>query len=80
MENVKEQKLNEYRDVLDSQKIGFLESKLAAMKAIVEEETAFGVVPSFTEEEMKGIQETLRLRKEEEEQKHPTIEIEKEVY
>ncbi|XP_034233526.1 28S ribosomal protein S15, mitochondrial [Thrips palmi] len=80
IEKVKEQKLNEYKEALNSQKIGFLKSKLSTMEAIVEEEKAFGVIPSFTEEDLNQVKETLRLKIEEEEKMHPSHQVEKEVY
>lgn len=80
IEDVKEKKLNEYRGVLDSKKRSFLESKIATMKAIVEDEKSFGVAPSFTEEDINKVEEALRLTIEEENRKHPVQEVEKEVY
>lgn len=80
IETIKQKKLEEYKIVLDSKKKEFLQSKFAAMKAIVEEETSFGVEPSFTSQDIKEVEETLRQRILEEEKIASENEDMKEVY
>ena len=62
IENVKQKKLQEYKGVLDSKKKEFLQSKLATMKGIVEEEKSFGVEPSFSPKDIEEVEEALRQR------------------
>lgn len=80
VQNVKEKKLAEYRDLLDSQKREFLQKKLSSMKAIIEEELSLGVAPSFTPADIEDVEATLRQQIIEEEKRSPTVQEVKESY
>ncbi|KAJ1522891.1 hypothetical protein ONE63_002033 [Megalurothrips usitatus] len=80
IDNFKQQKLNEYREKLDSQKQGFLEKKLAVMLSIVEEEKSFNVEPSFTSGDIAQVEEELNKLKREEGKDRSASEVVKEVY
>lgn len=80
VENVRQKKLDEYKEVLNSRKTEFLQSKLATMKAIIEQEKSLGVELSFTSKEIEDVEESLRQRILEESQAKANQEIEKEQY
>lgn len=79
-EAVVQKKLDEYKEKLNSQKREFLERKLSTMTSIIEEEKSFGVEPSFTSEEIKEVEATLKMIIEEEARKSDKNAEEVEVY
>ena len=63
-ENIISDKLEKYKEVLESEKENFLIAKLETLKWIVEEEAYCGVLPTITNDDLKSVEEELRKLRE----------------
>ena len=55
----KERKLNEYRDILESQKLGFLQEKISTLEWIKKEELECGTEPTVTDADIERAKQQL---------------------
>lgn len=56
-----EQKLNEYKEVLESQKLDFIKDKISTLQWIRKEELECGVEPTVTETDIQNAEEQLSV-------------------